>query len=163
MPGRKPMPVKLLDNKKRHLTKEEADLREKNEVSGVSAELMPPSGLRGAALREWKRLIPLYKQANIEILNDLDVNTIAAYCESVAIYKAAQKAYKKQPLVGMVDGRMVVNPYLKILDIQGANIAKFAEQLCLSPVGRARMGILGAKKEKEEDPTGAFLLKYGIE
>ena len=42
-----------------------------------------------------------------------------------------------------------------------ANIAKYAEQLCLSPVGRARMGVLAAKKEEEADPTADFFAKYG--
>jgi hypothetical protein len=44
---------------------------------------------------------------------------------------------------------------------EGANIARYAEQLCLSPVGRARMGVLAAKKEIEEDSTAAFFDKYG--
>ena len=45
--------------------------------------------------------------------------------------------------------------------MEGANIAKYAEQLCLSPVGRARMGVIAAKREVADDPMTAFFKKYG--
>ena len=44
---------------------------------------------------------------------------------------------------------------------EGQNIIKYAEQLCLSPVGRARMGVAAAKKAAESDPMAAYLSKYG--
>ena len=36
---------------------------------------------------------------------------------------------------------------------------KASEQLCLSPVGRARMGVLAAKKQKAEDPMEQWLAR----
>ncbi len=161
--GRKPTPLQLVDNKKDRKTKRELEKREKYEVGGCSALLEPPKELEGEALEEWNRIIPLYRELNMDILNDLDLNVLSAYCESVAIYKKAQKSYKKQPLIGIADGKVIENPYLKILSREGANIAKYAEQLCLSPVGRARMGVLGAKKELEDDPAAGFLTRYGYE
>ena len=59
------------------------------------------------------------------------------------------------------DGRPAENPYVTIMRREGQNIAKYAEQLCLSPVGRARMGVAAAKKETESDPMAAYLNKYG--
>ena len=41
------------------------------------------------------------------------------------------------------------NPVLKTFREQGTLIARYAEILCLSPVGRLRMGKLPPKKEKE--------------
>ena len=96
------------------------------------------------------------------IINDLDKSLLAAYCESYAIYNAAQKEYVNQPLVAIEDGKVIENPYLKIMNREGQNIAKYSEQLCLSPVGRARMGVVAAKKETDKSPIKALLDGYDV-
>lgn len=150
--GRKPQLSTAKDNSTAHLTKAELKARAENEPKGCSAELKPPKTLSKPAKNEWKRITKLYRQLDAEVINDLDLNTLSAYCESVAIYQAAQEAYQTMPLVDYdEDGRAFENPYLSILRKEGLNIAKYAEQLCLSPVGRARMGVLGAKKEEKSD------------
>ncbi|MBQ6621520.1 MAG: phage terminase small subunit P27 family [Mogibacterium sp.] len=161
MPGRKAVPITLIDTKTSHRTKAEIRIRSEAEVSGCSAELKPPRTLSKGARKEWRRLIALYKDLDQEILNDLDVNTIAAYCEAVAVYQEAQKKYQDNPLVGYADGKMVENPFLRIMDREAKIMTGLAEQLCLSPVGRARMGVLAAKKELEDDPTESVLNRYG--
>lgn len=159
--GPKPIPFEIIDNKKNRSTKRELQAREAAEPTGCTDALDPPEELSPNALKEWKRIVPLYRQLDAKILNDLDVMVMAAYCESVAIYKGAQREYQKMPLVGLSGGKIQESPYLRIMRLEGQNIAKYAEQLCLSPVGRARMGYLAAKKEVENDPTEAFLRKYG--
>lgn len=150
--GRKPQPTTAIDNASVRLTKAEMAARAENEPTGCTAELKPPKMLSKAAKNEWKRIVKLYRQLDAEVINDLDLNTLSAYCESVAIYQAAQNAYQAEPLVDYdSNGRPFENPYLAIMRKEGVNIAKYAEQLCLSPVGRARMGVLAAKKEEKSD------------
>lgn len=162
MPGGKtPRPLAVLDNKTNRITKKELQAREEGEPSGCSDLLEPPEELEGAALTEWNRVVKLYRELNSKILNDLDISVLAAYCESVAVYKKAQREYKKGALVIKDEGRIKENPFLKIMRLEGQNIARYAEQLCLSPVGRARMGVIAAKREVEDDPTEAFFKKYG--
>lgn len=160
MGGRKAQPAALIDNKKTRKTKNELEARAAAEVTGCSAELKPPVELSERARVEWRRLIRLYRQLDAEILNDLDVGVLAAYCESRAIYQTAEEEYQKGKLVlRNPDGRIIENPYLKIMRLEGANLAKYSEQLCLSPVGRARMGVAAAKKEIKSDPLADLLLR----
>ena len=161
--GRKPVLISLADNNVAKRTKKEIDLRAELEVHGCSADLKPPKELSPRAKKEWKRLIRLYRQLNYEILNDLDLHTLAAYCESVAVYKEAESEWQKKPLVGVVDGKIVENPYIRIMDRESQNIARLAEQLMLSAVGRARMGAAAARRNKSLDPMEEFLRKIGYE
>ena len=89
----------------------------------------------------------------------MDVTLLAAYCENVAIFKEAETRYQEEPLTqrDAESGKWIESPYLKILDNAAKNIMKAAEQLCLSPVGRARMGVLAAKKQRAEDPMEQYL------
>ena len=160
--GRKPTPLKLVDNAKARHTKETLDGRQNGEPEGCTDKLTPPKTISSEAKKEWKRIVKLYRQLDAKIINDLDISTLMAYCESVAIYCRAQEEYQNRPLVYMnADGRPAENPYITIMRREGQNIAKYAEQLCLSPVGRARMGVAAAKKEAESDPMAAYLNKYG--
>ena len=86
-------------------------------------------------------------------------STFVQHLNGLIKLPSAQKKYKTMPLVDLERGKE--SPYLKVMWREGANIARYAEQLCLSPVGRARMGVLAAKKEIEDDPTAAFFDKYG--
>jgi phage terminase small subunit len=80
----------------------------------------------------------------------------------VAIYQKAEAEYQTGPLIyRAADGRPTENPYIAIMRREGQSIIKYAEQLCLSPVGRARMGVAAAKKAAESDPMAAYLNKYG--
>ena len=118
------------------------------------------------AKAEWKRLMPLYRQLGVDVLNDLDVPTLQAYCMAYAVYMSALKDWNKDPRIKIEiyndKGQLVKiceNPVLKTFREQGTLIARYAEILCLSPVGRLRMGKLPPKKEKEV--TGGFDSLYG--
>ena len=162
--GRKPIPVSLINNNIQKLTQEELDARAAYEVFGCDTDLTPPDELSSEGVIEWNRIIGLYAQLDRNILNNLDRTVLSAYCESVAIYQKAQREYQKGSLVLKdAKGRIIENPYLAIMRKEAANIAKLAEQLCLSPVGRARMGVLGAKKELASDSTIEFFKRYGYD
>ena len=161
--GPKPKLIALQDNSVYHDTKENIEKRKEAEVVGCSDNLKPPKELSERAQEEWDRLIPLYRQLNYAILNDLDLMNLAAYCESVAVYTKAELEWPKQPLVGMVNGKLVENPHIKIMAREAQNMCRLAEQLCLSPVGRARMGMAALKRAKAVDPMEAFLEGNGYE
>lgn len=154
--SKKAMPISLVSSNSRK-TKAEIAARTSAEPGGCSAVLAPPTNLSKAARAEWKRLIGLYRQLDTDVINDLDINLLAAYCESSAIFKAAQKKYKEEDLVVYnKSGTPIENPYLTIMRKEAANMAKHSELLCLSPVGRARMGLAVVKKQDENDPMAEF-------
>lgn len=159
--GRKPK-LTLVQDKVPHRSNEFINTRKHNEPSGCDAEFNPPKELSKGALKEWRRVIKLYLQLDSGILNDLDMALLAAYCESVSMYKEAQKGYQGAPFNGMLlsakAGIITENPYMKIMTREGQNIAKYAEQLCLSPVGRARMGLAKTQNGEKSDP----LVKAGF-
>ena len=159
--GRKPHLTIIKDNVKDRHTKAEIEARAEAEVSGAESKLRPPKELSKPAKSEWRRIVKLYRQLDAEVINDLDLNLLATYCENVAIYKAAETKYQEEPLAKFdYDGmKWIENPYLKIMDSASKNIMKAAEQLCLSPVGRARMGVLAAKKQKAADPMEQWLAR----
>lgn len=159
--GRKPHLTVVKDNAVDRHTRAEMEARIEGEVTGAEAKLKPPRSLSPDAKREWRRIVKLYRQLDAEVINDLDVNLLAAYCENVAIFQTAEAAYQEKPLAQWdhENSKWVENPYLKIMDGAAKNIMKAAEQLCLSPVGRARMGVLAAKKEKATDPMEQWLAR----
>lgn len=159
--GRKPQLTVLKDNGKDRHTKAEMDARRENEVTGAEAKLKPPKELSPEAKKEWRRIVKLYRQLDAEVINDLDVNLLAGYCENVAIFKAAEREYQAAPLTVWDEesAKWLDNPNIKIMDGAMKNIMKAAELLCLSPVGRARMGVLAAKKQREEDPMERWLAR----
>lgn len=160
--ARKAMPIAVLDNSKWHMTAEEMEARANGEPKGADDSLVPPKALSKEAKKEWDRLVALYRQLDAPILNNLDTGILSAYCECRAIYERAQKELKKDPTsIVWTEKGPVENPLIKILDKQGQLIAKYGEQLALSPVSRARIGIAKAKKELEDDPMAALLASGG--
>ena len=148
--GRKPTPLKLVDNAKARHTKETLDGRQNGEPEGCTDKLTPPKTISSEAKKEWKRIVKLYRQLDAKIINDLDISTLMAYCESVAIYRRAQEEYQNRPLVYMnADGRPAENPYITIMRREGKNIAEQAEEMRRSQVGRGRKGEENTKKEEE--------------
>lgn len=92
--GRKPRPLKLVDNGKNRHTKDTMENRENGEPTGCSDKLKPPKSLSPEAKKEWKRVVKLYRQLDTPIINDLDISALAAYCESVAIYQKPRRNTK---------------------------------------------------------------------
>ena len=156
--GRKPI-LTVIDGRTPHRSKEDIQARADAEPKGCAATFKVPKEMSSDARKEWRRVVALYKQLDTEVLNDLDLSVLAAYCESVAIYRKAQLEYQKFPLYGQdpKTKQMMENPYIKIMNREGQNMARYAEQLCLSPVGRARMGLAKEKREAEQDPMAQLL------
>ena len=168
--GRKPMPAALLDPKKSKKSQKDIDIRKKVEKSmnpKPKNTLKSPSFLSKPAKKEWCRIMKLYEQLDQKILSDLDQTALVMYCEAVAAYKTFQKRYKeiieeldsfkysdkdmklnmKKEDIKYRDDRITQlqnksDTILGRMNRQIKNVNNLAEQLCLTPVARAKIGII---------------------
>src|SRR5690554_4851066 len=101
--GRRARPVEVIVLKgRKHLTKRERELRREAESSlrPASSELVPPAWLDGAARAEWQRIVALMD--GLGVLTDVDVNTLAVYCDASVRY--AEAAARVQREGAIIDG-----------------------------------------------------------
>ena len=165
MTGRLPTPAELQDKKKMKKNEKDLDCRKAVEKSfQVVDKLSCPSYLSPLAKKEWKRVMKLYKQMDARILNDLDVTALAMYAEAVAMYQTAQKQWVQvQTLVSSNKAsQKLLDKIRTIMNDQVKVVTTLSEQLCLTPVGRARMGVAVAKFGlKEEKSLDDFFEKFG--
>lgn len=156
-------PLALIDPTKNHITAAEIEGRKANTPSsGQKTKLKCPSGMSEAGAKEWKRIVRLYKEAEknsgFDFVDDLDESLLASYCEAYAVWKGAQRDYQTLPLVQFIDGKYIENPYLIVMDREVKKMVSLADKLCLSPVGRAKLGLARTKAQAQvEDPMAALL------
>ena len=145
MPGRKPLPASLIDPAKHKKSNKEIEKRKKVEDSlrGDTARLWCPSYLTKEAKKEWRRIMKLYKELDVNILSDLDQTALIMYVEARAIYMKAHETWKKYQSVVAAnpEAQRYLDKTFNTMERQSKIINKLADQLCLTPVGRARMGM----------------------
>lgn len=133
-----------------------------------SAVLKPPRWLSDGAKKEWRRVVSLYNTLEITVLNDLDQAVLIGYVIEVDIRdRLYQEWLKEEKLVDVsktestsvrttptgapIEGKKgeskkrVVNPVLRELERHNQAIRILAEQLALTPAGRAAYAV---RKEK---------------
>jgi P27 family predicted phage terminase small subunit len=160
--GRQPHPFSVVKqtNDKKCLSKDTIRKREANEPTIKQKLLICPKHLSPAAKAEWKRLAKLYLELEDALLNDLDLNVLEAYCNTLERYR------KAVTMLDTADGRPLdvvlspqgtkVNPWFKVM-VESANLLKrYGELLLLDPVSRARVG-LARSKEEELSPMAQML------
>lgn len=161
--GPKPKP-KAYD----HASNAEKEAREEG-LKGLKsgAKLSCPGYLTDPAKKEWRRIMRLYRQMESDILSDLDVTALVMYCEAVAMWQTAQKDWAKLQATVSTNptAQAVIDKTIRTMNKQTEVISRLSEQLCLTPVGRIRMGMgLAAKKEKGADLKAILnLTDYGDE
>lgn len=159
MTGRKPSPSKTIDRNDTHYSKEEVEKRMIAEEKIKTADrLEPPSGMSSFAKKEWKRIMGLYRQMEADILNDLDISALMMYCEAYAVYRKAEKVwvnFSKIKDPSDTDYKVFNRARIQMND-QVKVVCQLSEQLCLTPVGRARMGIAMAKKKEQSSLAKLF-------
>lgn len=162
MSGRK---IKLLDNNKKNLTKEEIELRKEAEnlASDGFKELQntAPRGLNSAIARaEYERIISDLKKLPIR---NLDRVVIELYCTWYAIYREAQKDVEENGIFAKVEdsetGEFVIlrdkkNPSLTVMKEASAEIKSCASNLGLTVDSRMRMFM--PKKEDGKKEQSVF-------
>lgn len=159
MTGRKPSPAKTIDRNDTHYSKDGVEGRARAEEKIKTADrLEPPSGMSSVAKKEWKRIMGLYRQMEADILNDLDISALMMYCEAYAVYRKAEKvwvSFSKIKDPSDTDYKVFNRARIQMND-QVKVVCQLSEQLCLTPVGRARMGIAMAKKKEQSSLAKLF-------
>lgn len=114
-------------------------------------KLSCPSYLSNIAKKEWRRVMKLYRLMDANILSDLDVTALVMYCEAWAVYKTAQEQWTKLQVVATTNpaSQRVIDTCIDTMNKQAQVVSKLSEQLCLTPVGRARMGINPARNKQD--------------
>jgi P27 family predicted phage terminase small subunit len=160
MTGRKPLPPALVDREVFKKNGQEYEAREESyKKLQVSKVLKCPSHLTPEAKKEWKRIMKLYNQMDADILSDLDLQPLIMYCEAVSVYKQALETRKEFKRLVSTNEEMqkLIDNTLKTMERQSKIISSLSEQLCLTPVGRARMGMNATAQKEEEDPFIAIM------
>lgn len=133
-----------------HVSNEEKESR-KGIISNLQTtnKLKCPGYLTDEAKKEWRRTMRLYKSMRASILCDLDIASLVMYCEAWAIYRKAQEDWSKLRATATTnkDIQDLIDKTIETMNKQSVIICKLAETLCLTPVGRARMGMNPASKK----------------
>jgi len=123
--------------------------REAIEKLATTGYLSCPKYLTDEARREWRRVMRLYRQMGANILCDLDIAALVMYCEAWAIYRKAQEDWSKLKQTATTNSaaQALIDKTIETMNKQAGVVSKLSEQLCLTPVGRARMGINPTKSK----------------
>jgi len=124
----------------------------------VSIEMpSPPLFLDDYALKEWGRLAVGLNA--IGVLSFVDMGIMAAYCDSFSTWFRATELLNEirmQPngkLLSLIqindDGIMVKNPLVDRAEKAKAEMIKYATELGMTPVARARISITTQKQESK--------------
>jgi P27 family predicted phage terminase small subunit len=146
MPGRNPTPAALIDAGKHKKSKADIEKRARVEeqIRGTTSLLWCPTHLTPEAKREWRRVMKLYKSLDVNILSDLDQTALIMYVEARAIYMKAHETWSKYQTVvaGNPEAQRYLDKAITTMERQTKIINTLADQLCLTPVGRAKMGMM---------------------
>ena len=147
-----PANVKSIENMTKNLTNAEKQSRAAQEARFArdTVRLTPPNRLRKdkPAMEYWSRTIR--KMRGISLLDDVDTDMLAVYCECMARRDMLNDLLLNTPPV------MDENT-LKAVQAQERLIHQYAEKLGLTPAGRARL----AKKKAEERTIDPSLGMFG--
>lgn len=110
------------------------------EVKAPPQRPRAPSWMSQYAKSVWRRLVPLLDE--LGVLTAVDRDTMTAYCEAVATFKAATEAIAKTGVLvqGRRKGEAIKNPALQIQRDASRLIATYSAMFGLSPADRSRLG-----------------------
>ena len=149
-PAPKPTNLKLLQGNpgKRKLNEDEPKYECSDEI------INPPPFLSRYAKKEWKRIIPLLKKNGI--ISDVDVNTLAAYCQSYHRWIEAEKAVRTYGLTTVTDkGNIIQRPEVGIANKAMEAMVKYAKEFGLTPSSRTNLHI--KTPDEVDDPLVEFM------
>lgn len=157
--------VSVMDGKKPHRSNKEIEKRKKNEqaLNVGNDDIKPPTWLNSKAKKVFERTTEYLKQVNV--ITNLDIDTLAVYCDSVAKYEEENKALKKlikdykkfereckDPMTLMeksVEVNKLIDKLQKGQLRLADNIRKYAIEFGLTPQARAKLSIHRDEEEKE--------------
>ena len=113
----------------------------------------PPAWLSREAMAEWRRVVP--ELTRIGVLAKVDRAVLVAYCESWALFTAAQRTTLDRGITQKNrDGLDIPAVHVRVLNDTRAAFLRFAQELGLSPSARVRMT---TQAKVDSDPLGAFV------
>lgn len=144
----------------KHWTKDEVESRAQAEEQAsrkTRVRMKPPDWLaeNPEALRVWKEIIRKLK--GIELLDNLDTELLAVYCDAIVTYREFSKRLTNPARIPD-DGEKPapIDDLIKATQAQARIVATFADKLGLTPGGRARLA-----KKKAEKILDPFEISFG--
>lgn len=155
-------PPKLNNQKTGHYTKEELKNNEESLPVYQSQEFIAPENLNEKELEVWDYIVNIFRQTKNCMVSDADIHLMQMYCRDKVMLDEATKRYQANPTywVNIENGfdkegnqkyTLKANPDYVIIKDKTASCLKLFDQLGLSPLARARVGVKGANAKKDED------------
>ncbi len=145
----------------KHYTKKEIQKRQKNEqnLKVASNKIRPPKWLSKEAKKEFRKLVKELEV--IELLTNIDVHTLAVYCDAVVKYAEATQQLDEEGLTTEYTNKAgatntIQHPAVGIATKYATIIRQFCTEFGFSPSSRAKLAI--NKEVKAKDP---FEEKFG--
>ena len=150
---------KLTIVNKKHLTSEELRVRTENEKKlfeeAPSKQVAkPPTWLCSAAKKIYKELTS--KQYEINLITDLDRDSLALYCDALAKVQQLNKDITEEGMIG-ADGK--TNPKVALRQKYLTDVVNLAKEFALTPASRLRFTLAQRSKpvdKKEEEFNKMF-------
>ena len=109
-----------------------------------------PEWLSPEAKAEWRRLAPELER--LGLLTPLDRSAFAAYCQSFAHWRQAQRVIKEQGhLYVTASGRVQERPQVAIADSSLKTMKAFAVEFGLTPSSRGRFSLPDTAADEEDE------------
>ena len=175
--GRMPSHPLLLDKSKRKESNKAIEDRIE-EAFELDAKPEMPKGLTVKAQNIWNSVVELYENVyeatGKRLICVMDTDSLKSYCiykdildklyseytKDENIYKVIKTKTKSKTETTTRDGeneKKVINPLFREIRQIETRLTLLASELCLTPTGRARMGLLIINNNKKKDKLDEFL------
>ncbi len=153
--GRKAKPIQLhlLEGNKNRLTKKQIEQRLEVEqrLKPKTDKVKPPSWLDSTAKKEFKRIAA--ELMELELLTNIDVNALAAYCDAYSDYIKCTKIIQEEGLMveytnKAAETNKVPHPLMTKKRQLYDQMKSIASEFGLTPAARAKIAI----PKKDEKP-----------
>lgn len=137
----------------KHWTKEQVEKRTEAAQSVTRkspVKLKMPTWLDDEAKHIWKKTLKDMKE--FDILDNVDADTFAIYCDAVARYQEATIKVRKEGYTTMnAQGTESVSPYVRAAQSYAKVVIQYSDKLGLNANSRARLA--KKKADAEVDPN----------
>ena len=155
--ARKAMPTHLkVMNGKSNMTKAEIEKRSRAEdaMKPKADKIKPPRWLCKEGRKEWRVVAPELER--LGLLTNIDVSTLAVYCDAVARYAEATKAIQENgPVMKYTntagETNSIRSPWVQIANQYATIIRQYLSEFGLSPSARASLAIKTEVPEEKSD------------
>lgn len=121
----------------------------KNEPKMASGLGAPPDHLKGDALGEWNRIVPLLEAAGIG--SEASRETLAAYCDAVWLYKKAKREIEEKGIAVETERGYARNPACTVMATALSHIRQYASEFGITPASIGKITV-----SKPEEKKGKF-------